>query len=84
MLEPLSVMVSEAGFDAEHDLIHAQMHKEGYLPYVGGITLDDGSDILASSPMIKSISGEFSSTMFFVPESVRSAAEQFATQLIQK
>ena len=84
LLKPLSAMVSEAGFDAEHDLIHAQMHKEGYLPYVGGITLDDGSDILASSPMIKSISGEFSSTMFFVPESVRSAAEQFATQLIQK
>ena len=51
---------------------------------MGGIQLDDGSDILASSPMIKSISGEFSNTMFFVPESIRAEAEQLAAQLIQQ
>ena len=84
LLDPLSVLVSEAGFDAQHDLIHARMRKEGYLPYVGGILLDDGSDILASSPMIKSISGEFSNTMFFVPDSIRAEAEQLAAQLIQQ
>ena len=36
--------LSEAGYDVETDLIQATIRKRGYLPYNGGILLEDGRD----------------------------------------
>ena len=73
----LKEIVEGAGFDGYHDLISAPLRKEGYLPYQEGISLDDGRDISEVSPLIRSISGEFSRSMVFVPAEVRQQCEEY-------
>ena len=75
-------LIEEAGFDPVHDLIHAPLRKEGYLPYQEGIHLEDGRDIMEASPLIESISVEFSRSMVFVPLEVREQCEELVKSLI--
>jgi HD superfamily phosphohydrolase len=75
--EGLVEIVEENGYSCYHDLIQTRLSKEGYLPYREGIRLEDGRDISEVSPMIQSISTQFSRCMVFVPEDIREQCEDF-------
>jgi hypothetical protein len=76
-------LIEQAGFDPVHDLIHAPLRKEGYLPYQEGIHLEDGRDIMEASPLIESISVEFSRSMVFVPLEVREQCEELVNSFLK-
>ena len=46
--------LNEQGFNTEADLLQATIRKRGYLPYVGGIILEDGRDASEHSELIRS------------------------------
>lgn len=75
--EGLGEIITAGGFDAKHNLIHTRLSKEGYMPYKGGIMLEDGRDVSEVSPMIASMSKPFTSSMLFVPAEVREECEEF-------
>ncbi len=79
----LSDILQEHGYDEQHDLIHTRLSKEGYMPYKGGVRLEDGRDVSEVSPMIASMSEPFTSSMLFVPADVREECERYirATQV---
>jgi HD superfamily phosphohydrolase len=66
----------ERGFDPDVDLIQARISKQGYLPYVGGILLEDGRDVSEHSALIRSLVQPHEQGLIFVPESVRDELEQ--------
>ena len=68
-------ILSNAGYDPEHDMITARVHKEGYRPYSGGIKVEGGHDIKDVSPMVASIES-LDDIMLFVPEDCRNAVEE--------
>ena len=80
--DSLIELVEASGFDSEHDLIHAPLRKEGYLPYQEGIHLEDGRDIMEASPLIESISVEFSRSMVFVPLEIRESCEELVKSIL--
>jgi len=68
-------ILSDAGYDPEHDMITARVHKEGYRPYSGGIKVEGGHDIKDVSPMVASIKS-LDDIMLFVPGGCRNAVEE--------
>jgi hypothetical protein len=80
--QPLQKIVVGHGYDGEHDLIHAPLRKEGYLPYTEGILLEDGRDITEVSPLIQSISVTYAKSMVFVPAELRSECEELVMQFL--
>ncbi len=82
--EPLSRELESQGYDPAQDLIHTPMRKEGYLPYQGGIFLNDGSEVTEVSPLIESISVEYSRSMLFVPRAVRERCEEIAAETLDR
>ena len=63
------------GFNTDLDLIQATISKRGYLPYVGGIVLEDGRDASEHSALIRSLAQPHEHCLIFVPESVRDDLE---------
>ena len=68
--------IKEAGFNPEIDLITATIHKRGYLPYDGGILIEDGRDAAEHSALIQSLAQPHELALMFVPEPVRDEMEQ--------
>ena len=54
VIPKLLPIVEEAGF-SDADIITASIRKKGYMPYSQGIVLEDGRDVVESSPLIQSL-----------------------------
>lgn len=72
----LETELSNAGYDPSVDLITATIHKRGYLPYDGGILIEDGRDAADHSALIQSLVQPHELALMYVPEPVRDAMEQ--------
>lgn len=68
--------LKQAGYDPTVDLITATIHKRGYLPYDGGILIEDGKDAADHSALIQSLVQPHELALMFVPEPVRDEMEQ--------
>lgn len=71
------------GYDADLDLIQATIRKRGYLPYNGGIVLEDGRDASEHSALIRSLSQPHERCLIFVPEAVRDDMERNVREWIK-
>ena len=69
-------LLVERGFDPDIDMIQARISKRGYLPYVGGILLEDGRDVSEHSALIRSLVQPHEQCLIFVPDEVRDELEQ--------
>ena len=67
LLPKLRSLIAEEGFSPEHDLLLARAQKRGYLPYDGGILLEDGTDVRERSKLIKALESKIDEVMIFVP-----------------
>jgi HD superfamily phosphohydrolase len=73
----------ERGFDPAVDMIQARISKQGYLPYVGGILLEDGRDASEHSALIRSLVQPHEQSLIFVPEEVRDELEQSVREWVK-
>jgi HD superfamily phosphohydrolase len=73
----------ERGFDPAIDLIQATISKRGYLPYQGGIVLEDGRDVSEHSALIRSLVRPHEQCLIFVPEAIRDEMEQNVREWIK-
>ena len=73
----------EQGFDPAIDLIQATISKRGYLPYQGGIVLEDGRDVSEHSALIRSLVRPHEQCLIFVPEAIRDEMEQNVREWIK-
>ena len=76
-------VLSEHGYDVELDLIQATIRKRGYLPYNGGILLEDGRDASEHSALIRSLAQPNERCLIFVPEDVRDEMERSVREWIK-
>ncbi|MGB1233850.1 MAG: HD domain-containing protein, partial [Poseidonia sp.] len=72
-----------AGYDGEMDLIQATIRKRGYLPYNGGIVLEDGRDASEHSALIRSLAQPNERCLIFVPEPIRDELERNVREWIK-
>ena len=75
-------IVTQAGYSDE-DIITASIKKKGYMPYSQGIMLEDGRDVIESSPLIQSLHLSSEQALIFIPEDVRDECERVARELIK-
>ena len=75
--------LSEAGYDVETDLIQGTIRKRGYLPYNGGILLEDGRDAAEHSVLIQSLAQPHERCLIFVPDAVRDDLERNVREWIK-
>ena len=75
-------IVTQAGYSDE-DIITATIKKKGYMPYSQGIMLEDGRDVIESSPLIQSLHLSSEQALIFIPEDVRDECERVARELIK-
>lgn len=75
--------MEDAGYDADLDLIHASISKRGYLPYHGGIVLEDGRDAAEHSSLIRSLVQPHEHSMIFVPAVIRDEMESNVREWIK-
>ena len=71
------------GFDPEIDLVYARISKRGYLPYVGGILVEDGRDVAEHSALIRSLVQPHEQALIFVPESIRDEMERSVREWVK-
>jgi len=87
MVEIVSPRIKEAlveqGFDPEIDMIEATISKRGYLPYQGGIALEDGRDVSEHSALIRSLVRPHEQCLIFVPEAIRDEMEKNVREWIK-
>ncbi len=81
--EELSTLLQNSGADPAQDLIVAAVRKQGYLPYMQGILLEDGRDVAEHSPIVRALSEAADRVLVFVPEGVRDAAEALVRERIK-
>ena len=81
--EELSSLIQNSGADPSQDLIVAAVRKQGYLPYMQGILLEDGRDVAEHSPIVRALSEAADRVLVFVPEGVRDAAEALVRERIK-
>ena len=75
-------IVTQAGYSDE-DIITATIKKKGYMPYSQGIMLEDGRDVIESSPLIQSLHLSSEQALIFIPEDVRDECERVAREIIK-
>jgi len=87
MVEIVSPRIKEAlveqGFDPEIDMIEATISKRGYLPYQGGIALEDGREVSEHSALIRSLVRPHEQCLIFVPEAIRDEMEKNVREWIK-
>jgi len=87
MVEIVSPRIKEAlveqGFDPEIDMIEATISKRGYLPYQGGIALEDGRDVSEHSALNRSLVRPREQCLIFVPEAIRDEMEKNVREWIK-
>ena len=76
-------LLQERGFNPAVDLIQATIRKRGYLPYHGGILLEDGRDASEHSALIRSLVQPDEHCLIFVPESIRDEMESNVREWIK-
>jgi HD superfamily phosphohydrolase len=76
-------LLLERGFDPDIDMIQARISKRGYLPYVGGILLEDGRDVSEHSALIRSLVQPHEQCLIFVPEALRDELEQSVREWVK-
>ena len=81
VIPKLLPIVEEAGF-SDADIITASIRKKGYMPYSQGIVLEDGRDVVESSPLIQSLTLSSEQALIFIPEEVRDKCERVAREVI--
>ena len=79
----IAEILEEAGFDAGMDSIQATIRKRGYLPYNGGILLEDGRDASEHSALIRSLAQPNERCLIFVPEAIRDELERNVREWIK-
>ena len=79
----ISEALSAGGYDPSFDLIQATIRKRGYLPYNGGILLEDGRDASEHSALIRSLAQPNERCLIFVPESIRDELERSVREWIK-
>jgi len=79
----IAEVLEEAGFDAGMDSIQATIRKRGYLPYNGGILLEDGRDASEHSALIRSLAQPNERCLIFVPEAIRDELERNVREWIK-
>ncbi len=82
VIPKLLPIVEEAGF-SDADIITASIRKKGYMPYSQGIVLEDGRDVVESSPLIQSLTLSSEQALIFIPEEVRDKCERVAREVIK-
>ena len=82
VIPKLLPIVEEAGF-SDADIITASIRKKGYMPYSQGIVLEDGRDVVESSPLIQSLTLSSEQALIFIPEEVRDQCERVAREVIK-
>ena len=82
VIPKLLPIVEEAGF-TDADIITASIRKKGYMPYSQGIVLEDGRDVVESSPLIQSLTLSSEQALIFIPEEVRDKCERVAREVIK-
>ena len=82
VIPKLLPIVEEAGFSGA-DIITASIRKKGYMPYSQGIVLEDGRDVVESSPLIQSLTLSSEQALIFIPEEVRDKCERVAREVIK-
>ena len=82
VIPKLLPIVEEAGF-SDADIITASIRKKGYMPYSQGIVLEDGRDVVESSPLIQSLTLSSEQALIFIPEEVRDECERVAREVIK-
>ena len=82
VIPKLLPIVEEAGF-SDADIITASIRKKGYMPYSQGIVLEDGRDVVESSPLIQSLTLSSEQALIFIPEEVRDKCEKVAREVIK-
>ena len=82
VIPKLLPIVEEAGF-SDADIITASIRKKGYMPYSQGIVLEDGRDVVVSSPLIQSLTLSSEQALIFIPEEVRDKCERVAREVIK-
>ena len=83
VLPRLEDALKQRGYDTELDLIQATIRKRGYLPYHGGILLEDGRDASEHSALIRSLVQPDEHCLIFVPESIRDEMESNVREWIK-
>jgi HD superfamily phosphohydrolase len=73
----------QQGYDADLDVIQATIRKRGYLPYNGGILLEDGRDASEHSALIRSLAQPHEQCLIFVPEAIRDELERSVREWIK-
>ena len=71
------------GYTPRLHLIQARISKRGYLPYDGGIVVEDGRDVAEHSALIRSLVQPHEQCLIFVPEAVRDELEQSVREWIK-
>ena len=82
VIPKLLPIVQNAGYTAA-DIITASIRKKGYMPYSQGIVLEDGTDVVEHSPLIRSLTLSSEQALIFIPEEVRDECERVARELIK-
>ena len=82
VIPKLLPIVEEAGFSGA-DIITASIRKKGYMPYSQGMVLEDGRDVVESSPLIQSLTLSSEQALIFIPEEVRDKCEKVAREVIK-
>ena len=72
----IEAFLVENGHDPALAMVQATISKRGYLPYDGGIVLEDGRDVAEHSALIRSLVQPHEQCLIFVPEAVRDELEQ--------
>ena len=75
--------LAQQGYDADLDVIQATIRKRGYLPYNGGILLEDGRDASEHSALIRSLAQPHEQCLIFVPEAIRDELERSVREWIK-
>ena len=83
MVPRIEEFLTGQGYDADVDLIQATIRKRGYLPYDGGILLEDGRDASEHSALIRSLAQPHERCLIFVPEAVRDELERSVREWIK-
>jgi HD superfamily phosphohydrolase len=79
----LNEVLSARGYSPDLHLIQARISKRGYLPYDGGIVVEDGRDVAEHSALIRSLVQPHEQCLIFVPEAVRDELEQSVREWVK-
>jgi HD superfamily phosphohydrolase len=79
----IEAFLTQQGYTLPLAVVQATISKRGYLPYQGGIVLEDGRDVAEHSALIRSLVQPHERCLIFVPEPVRDELEMSVREWIK-